>query len=192
MLIGRRKFLRTSSGLIIGFPAIIRAQFVGQPGVGALAAPELASSANNDTSVVTGQTLGTLRNNFTGTVGFIFNATAITVTALGRWVLSGNSGSHTVTLYDEATTSTVISVSVNTSGATAGQFLYVNCTPTLLVNTRQYALETAETSGGDQWYDGDSSITYTAAITNVSRAANHNASGGSANQTYGPVSFKYH
>jgi hypothetical protein len=52
------------------------------------------------TSFVTNQTLGTLRNNFTGNVGYKFTVgtSPVTVTQFGRWVVAGNSGAHTLTV----------------------------------------------------------------------------------------------
>jgi hypothetical protein len=52
------------------------------------------------TAFVTGQTLGSLRNDFSNWVGFRFTvgSSNITVGELGRWVVSGNSGTHAVKL----------------------------------------------------------------------------------------------
>ena len=52
---------------------------------------------------------------------------------LGRWVVSGNSGMHTLTIYDVAAASVIATVVINTSGATPGQYLYGSITPITLV-----------------------------------------------------------
>jgi hypothetical protein len=124
------------------------------------------------TPLITSQILGTPRNNFTGSVGFRFLAPASslpTVTSLGRWVISGNSASHTVYLCDLGTAGTafsiVSSVSVNTSGAPAAAYLYSSVTPYVLLASHYYALLSDEVNGGDQWYDdGGTVITLDATI----------------------------
>src|SRR5436309_6962322 len=83
----------------------------------ALEARRLVSTA------LTGQVLGSLRNNFTGWVGFEFTvgANPLTVSQLGRWDVAGNAATHTLKLADAATGADLSggSVSVNTSGAAA-------------------------------------------------------------------------
>src|ERR1700722_11085797 len=81
---------------------------------------------------------------------------ALVVNQLARWVVSGNSGTHTVKLVDASTGTDLPggSVSVNTSGAKAGQYLYASLTaPLTLTSGHQYYLMSSETLGGDQWYD---------------------------------------
>jgi len=85
------------------------------------------TGGSGSTTFVTGVTLSSLRNNFSGWIGFRFavGSAPITVTQLGRWVVSGNSGNHTVKLIVEAGNDVSgASVTVNTSGAPAGQFAY--------------------------------------------------------------------
>ena len=100
----------------------------------------------------------TLRSNFTGWVGFRFTvgASPLTVTHVGRWVVSGNSQSHVVKLVASATQTDVAggSATVPTSGQGAGAFTYValNTPITLSANTAYY-LVSHEANGGDQWYD---------------------------------------
>lgn len=118
------------------------------------------SSPGAPTALVTGVTLNSpqLRSDFTGWVGFKFTvgSTPIRVTDLGRWVVSGNSGSHVVKLVraDDLTDVPNASATVNTSGKPAGQFAYAQLagTVTLAANTTYY-LVSHEVSGGDQWYN---------------------------------------
>lgn len=158
-------------------------------------------ATSSDTPLVTGQTLGTLRSNFTGCAGFIFTAQqAMTVTKLGRWVVSGNTGSHTLTLTDVTGTS-LGSCSLNTSGQTAGAYAYCTLGSSVsLSNTIQYLMFSQESSGGDQWYDDNTAITVTSAATVASSefgtisGANCTAVGGNATglHSYVPPNLQYH
>ena len=51
-----------------------------------------------DPPLITAQTPGAPRNNFDGSLGFRFTVggAAITVTALGRWVVAGNAQTHVI------------------------------------------------------------------------------------------------
>jgi hypothetical protein len=66
-------------------------------GTASASATVTVSAPITSTSYVTGQTLGTLRRDFTGRVGFKFTvgATPLTINMLGRWIVSGNTGTHT-------------------------------------------------------------------------------------------------
>ena len=107
---------------------------------------------------VTGYTtLGSLRNDYGLGVGFYFTvgASDITVTHLGRWVVSGNVGSHDITLYDgtDIATDAIGSVTVNTSGATPDDFIYeALASPLVLTSGNTYYILSDETPSGDQWY----------------------------------------
>ncbi len=143
---------------------------------------------------ITTQTLGTLRNNFSGLVGFRFavnTSSNITVTDLGRWVVSGNSGSHFVGLYNMVGTGTLLtSATVVTSGAAVG-FAYAACTPVTLTAGSTYVVQSTETSGGDQWYDSNTVLTPVSTIGSILSAQfSILSSNGAANNSYGPVSFK--
>src|SRR5260221_6631545 len=79
------------------------------------------------TTFVTNVTTGTLRNNHPGWVGFqlAIGSSPITVSELGRYVVSGNTGTHTLKIVrTDGTDVAGTSVSVATAGATAGQFKY--------------------------------------------------------------------
>lgn len=146
------------------------------------------------TPFITTQTLGTLRNNFTGTVGHIIQVgpSDLTVDALGRWVVSGNSGTHSVTIYDIAGASVVATASINTSGAGVGAYLYASITPVTLTAGKRYAIESAETNGGDQWYDSDTIVTQDPTAGTVESAVfSHTSANGGYNQSYVPANFKF-
>lgn len=150
---------------------------------------------------VSGQTLSTtIRNNHQGWLGMklTVGATPITIHELGRWVISGNSATHTVKLVD-ATTSVDLpggSVAIATAGAAAG-FKYVAlANPVTLAANTSYYLISQETSGGDQWYDGNSTLTYATSVATINQTVYSGNTppytlGGSANNCYVPVAFKY-
>lgn len=147
------------------------------------------------TPFVTGQTLGTLRN-LEAWVGtrIVVGGSDITVTHLARWVVSGNSGTHTVKVMDGNYNPLIGgSVIVDTSGASVG-FKYVAlASPITLTNGATYTILSQEAVLGDQFYDGDTTINVTGVAT-VSGAAFDDticAINGSAGTCYVPVSFKY-
>jgi hypothetical protein len=162
-------------------------------------------SAGGGTSFVTGQTLGSITNSLGTAVclGFAFltqASPAITINQLGRWVVSGNTASHVLSITDLNGTS-LASCTVNTSGQTAGQFIYCSVTPTALTGTTQYRMFSHETNGGDSVYnDTNTSITATSVATlqgsiyatgGTSPDCTGIAGSNAAPFTYGPLDFKY-
>lgn len=114
-------------------------------------------SANQSSVNFTASASGpSLRNDFTGFVGmqFTVGANALSVGAVGRICVAGNSGTHAVELVNASTGATVASANVNMAGCAAGQFVYTSLTSqaTLQANTSYY-LASQEQAGGDQWYD---------------------------------------
>jgi len=148
---------------------------------------------------VTGVSLGTARNNFSGWIGMsvTVGGTPLTVTGLGRIVAPGNTGSHLVKLVNASTSQDVSggSVSVPTSGGTAGSFVYATLTTpvTLSANTTYYIVS-QETNGGDQWYDWNTTITTTNVAVDAASiwgTSGYNVVSGSSIHAYGPVDFQY-
>jgi hypothetical protein len=149
---------------------------------------------------------GAVQNNGNYGVGLLFvNQTGqpVVITQLGRWVISGNSQTHTVGIYTGSSGGTpAASVTVNCSGATPGQFLYATLgTPyTVPIGGAVYILST-ETNGGDLWYNNTNTVI---TITTLSYAPYGEQSayfdgssfhlignnGGMYTST-GPVSFQY-
>jgi len=116
---------------------------------------------------VIGQTIGTLRSDFDGFLGFKFTVgdVPISVTHLGRYMHSGNQWTHSIKLVlsTGATTGNEMpssSVFVSMSGATVGQYLYqtMSAPVTLSANTAYYCVS-FESSSGDQWSDESMIIT---------------------------------
>ncbi|MEN3327397.1 MAG: hypothetical protein V7638_2204 [Acidobacteriota bacterium] len=161
--------------------------------------PQLAISTP-ETTFVQGKTLGTIRNNLSGFVGMKFTtgAAPVTVTSLGRIFVAGNTGTHAVKIVNVATGADVAgaSVSINTSTGTASNgFKYAAlAAPVILAANTAYYLVSQETSGADQWYDSNTVLTTTtiAAVNNaISRPSSQWVAAGGANNSFGPVDFKY-
>jgi len=128
---------------------------------------------------------------------FTVGANALSVSALGRIFITGNSGTHTVKLV-QATTGTDVpggSVSVSMVGGVSGQFKYVSLgSPVTLQANTAYYLVTQEANGGDQWYDTGSVSSTTAAAVNSSiysyDSVNWNPYN-TVNTSYVPANFQY-
>jgi hypothetical protein len=164
------------------------------------AATLTVTSAPTGTDYVTSTSLGNLRNNFSGWVGMSFTvgSSPVTVSGLGRFFAPGDTGSHTVKIVTASNSQNVTggSVSISMSGGTAGSFIYANLpsTVTLNANTTYYILS-QETSGGDQWYDINTTITTTVVASETSAVWSQDGATynpiGSAGQAYVPVDFVY-
>ena len=151
------------------------------------------------TAFLTSQTLGPVRNNYTGFVGMAITvgSTPLSVTSLGRIVVSGNSSSHVVKLV-QANGADVPGGSVTWSpaGGTAGQYKYVSlASPVALLANTTYYLVSQETAGGDFWYDlGPVTTTGVASIPGATYSDASNkyvVLGAYANYSYVPVNFQY-
>lgn len=117
---------------------------------------------------VTGTTPGTLRNNYGAFVGMrvALSTEDITVTRLGRMMVTGNTRTHTLKIVDAATGQTIAgsTVSVNMTGGVPGEFKYANLpTPISLKGGATYYFVSSESTAGDFWYDVDTKVATTAA-----------------------------
>lgn len=141
---------------------------------------------------VTGQTLGALRSNFTGRLGIVTDLTYadVMITHLGRWMVAGNTQSHTLALHNQGGDIQFASTVLNMSGKTPGAMAYQPLQYGYVVPNGQYMhITSTEVSGGDQWYD----------LHNFTSTGIFNLFGNSVNlvmnyapgSTYGPVDFKY-
>lgn len=145
---------------------------------------------------ITGQSLGTLANSQNWYAGFRFTvgASNITVTHLGRWIVSGNSQNKALLLVPGAGGSPLAFVSLNRSGQPAAAYAYVAISSVVLTAGQSYLVASEETSGGDQWYSDDTTvvsdtdITVTDSIWSTGGAWTPNATGAFS---YGPVNFLY-
>ena len=139
-----------------------------------------------------------VRSNLTGWVGtkITVGTSPLVVTDLGRWVKSGNSQTHTLHMVRASDNVEVAGarVTVNTSGATSGQFLYGTLVaPVTLEANGVYYVLSQETNSGDGWYDTNTAVsTVTGVAVNASVLVDSTGAitltTGSA--SCGPVSFK--
>ncbi|HLG95342.1 MAG TPA: immunoglobulin domain-containing protein [Bryobacteraceae bacterium] len=151
------------------------------------------------TSYVTSELLGTPRNNFTGWIGMVITvgSSPMTVSSLGRMVVSGNTASHVLKLVSAGGADIAGgSLTVSTAGATPGTFVYAQlASPVQLNANTTYYVVSQEAAGGDFWYDWNTTeqTTSTATITgSVWALSNSYATvAGSAGHSYGPLDLKY-
>lgn len=112
---------------------------------------------------------GANRNDFTGEVGVRLGigSVSIPVNWLGVRVLAGNTGTRKLNLYEWFSGNLISTVTVNLSGAVAGQFVWGSISSVTLAANGYYALlmETTD-ADGKQWSNGGAT-TYQSAITNV-------------------------
>jgi RHS repeat-associated protein len=160
----------------------------------------LLSSVQPESPLVTGTTPSGWRNNYSGWVGLRLQvgSSPLVVSALGRWVVSGNSGTHTIKLVrSDGTDVPGAAVSLNTAGAGAGQFQYGPLSQAVVLQTNTvYFLVSQEVSGGDSWYDNTTTVTPASGVSFT--AAVYAANGTQTyqivavnNRSYGPVSLRF-
>lgn len=174
-----------------------QAQFDNLAFVASLSEAEAAAASVN--YFVTNTTMGTSRSDFTGFTGYFVTVggSQVSITGLGRWIITGNGQSHTLYLLELPAVTVVASVVVNASGAPPGAYLYGSTNVTLAASTT-YALVSSETNGGDQFGDTDTLITvdtsrgltvgspcYSAYITDTPSATS------SAGHAFGPLNIRF-
>ena len=151
------------------------------------------------TPLVTGMTLGTLRNDYSGWVGFALRIgpAPLVISGLGRIAVAGNMQNHTVKLVDATTGIDVPNgiASVAPAMAAPGTMAYAGLPAPVTLNANQtYYVVTQETFGGDRWYDYNSTLQTSAAgsVTSaVYGAAAPYVLNGSSGRSYGPVDLLY-
>lgn len=152
---------------------------------------------------VTSTTLSTsaLRNNSDTWRGFKFTVGAnhLVIREMARWVLSGNTGQHTVRIVDAATSQTVpgASVVIDTAASPVGYKYAVLPVPVVLPAGASFYLVSQEFNGGDQWYEGNCTLTHNSSVATVDQSVWSNSAGtvftlnNGAGNTYIPVTFRY-
>lgn len=154
-----------------------------------------------DTSYVTGASLDpTIRNNSGLAVGMqlTVGGSPITITQLGRYYVSGNTGTHALSVYEASDNSLVATANVdmNAGTADANGFKYVSLsTPVTLSASTSYYFVSQESNGGDQWHDLYSTVSGTSVAT-INNAVYQTGpstfvAAGSTGNGYGPLNFKY-
>ncbi len=161
----------------------------------------IVTNAPSVTSYLTGQALSSLYNDHSGFLGMKISvgSSPLTVTALGRIFVSGNSGTHLLKLVDAASGLDVPggSVSLAMSGGIAGQIKYAQLSsPVVLAAGAQYYVVSQETYGGDFWYDYATTVSTTSVAAEQSYVYSSGDAwvselSGAAGHTFGPVDFQY-
>lgn len=149
----------------------------------------------SDTALVTSQALNNgTQNNASLPIGMkiIVGGSPITVTSLGRWVISGNSQTHTLRLRNSSCAD-LATVTVNCSGAPTGQYLYGSITPTVLSASTTYYVFSDENNSGDLWYSLQA-VTTTAVVSDIEGAFDSGGCTLTAGNgfSYVPVNLLYH
>jgi len=156
------------------------------------------ASATPGQGLITLQTLGTLRNDFTGFAGMLIRiaGSSLPIVGLGRTVVAGNGATHIVKVVDPTTgidipnASTVVDLS--SPAVAAGTFAYgLLPAPVVLAANTEYYVVSQEAAGGDQFYDLDTTVE-TMPVASVTSAVfgdgiSNYTRGGVAGHTYGPV-----
>ena len=144
---------------------------------------------------VTGKTLTTTRTDACPKAGMIITVGSnnLTVTALGRLFITGNTGSHVLQIYDTNGVQQGADVSLSMTGGTSNTFKYANLSSpvTLLANTTYYIV--SQETNGDAWYTWDTTVTTRTDASEVGEVWYDTSfhPGYYAGYTYVPVDFKY-
>jgi hypothetical protein len=145
--------------------------------------------------------LGTARTNFTGWAGMtiLVGAKPITVTQLGRIMLTASTASHEVKLVRPAGDGGVDlgTVTIPISAATDG-FAYATLEPAVVLDANtEYYVVSHEAAGGDAFHEVlDTTVTTTDVAQVTSGVYNDDADPryrrfGAPSSTYGPVDFVF-
>ncbi len=119
-------------------------------------------------------------------------AADITVTALGRWIISGSSHTHTIRIDLEGGGNIVTAV-VDAVGAPNG-FKYTSITPVVLSAGVSYWVGSSEAVGGDPWFDDGTTYTTrsdAAIITSAYQSGGDWTSNHAGSFSYVPPNFQY-
>ncbi len=148
---------------------------------------------------ITGQSSSSVRNNYSGFLGteIIPGAAPVTISALGRIYLPGNSGTHLLKLLSAGQGSTytdlaTAAITMQPGTANAYQYAALNAPVTLQQGTTYYVVS-QETNGGDTFYDwGTVTHTSAAAVGGlVYQVGSSYSTVLSADYAFVPVNFLY-
>ncbi len=160
--------------------------------------PPSPPPTSGGTALVTGQVLGTLRNNYSGWVGLQFRvgSNPLTVTGLGRIAAPGNTGTHMVKLVTASNGQDVAgaSAAVSTSGAAVGTYVYGAVTAVVLSPNTAYYILSQESAGGDLWYDYNTLVqtaNVASPLSSVYSAGSSYITPGGVGMSYGPLNLQY-
>jgi len=158
-----------------------------------------APPCGTSVSLMTGASLGTLRNNYSGWVGnrFRVGASTMRVTALGRMFIAGNTGNHAMRLVRASDGVTVASATWTPAGGVDLQIKYVDLASEVALSANtEYFLASQEVSGGDSFYSYNTAVTTTSAASVLTPVYSNDGTswvpyGTAGSNTYGPVTLKY-
>ena len=143
---------------------------VANPQGSATSNPATLTVVASGVSLITSETPGTPRNNYSGWVGMTVTvgASPMTVSSIGRFTGLHNSQAHTLKIVDASNSSDLATVSVSTSGVTPGTIVYgILSSPVTLAASHTYYVVSQETGGADDWYDADSLVQTTSAASDI-------------------------
>lgn len=125
--------------------------------------PFASAPASTDTAFVTTTPAGDTRTDDIPFVGYriTVGSMPLTITALGRYVISGNDQSHEIKIVDGSNT-TIVTATINCSGLSVG-WNYVSITPTTLSASTIYYVFTQENTT-DSWFNARA-ISYNSVVT---------------------------
>jgi hypothetical protein len=160
------------------------------PSNGSSPTPSPSASPSGEAALLS-RSGGTLRNDYSGNVGFKFTAAADgEVTHLGVWVVGGNTGTKTIRILNSFLIP-LGSVTITTADKPAGYYAYAPLTnPVTLVKDQTYFVYTTAVAGGDRWYNLDQTISQN---TNVMTSIQASYGNGSTDlgKAYVPVNFYF-
>jgi hypothetical protein len=147
-------------------------------------------------NVLTAATAGTIRNNYSGNVGMKYTTGSLPyyVTSLGRYFVTGNTGSHTLAIYRSGDGALIASCNVAMASGSADALGFKYCAlaaPAVLAPSTAYYIVTNETSGGDSWSDDNSTISLSTGARNSSIYQSGGTwAAGPGTASYGPVNIR--
>lgn len=151
--------------------------------------------------LVTAQSIGSLRSDASGAVGFSFGTPAsvnYTVTALGMWRVAGNANpaTHIYLAADNAGALTILATAViDMSKGPINAYRWAAISSVTLPANLQYAIMREVVTGGDQWADqaaitGDATIgTPIFAVYYLGAVPPTTAGNSAGGNSYGPVNM---
>jgi hypothetical protein len=170
----------------------------------AIATSTPTATPGTATSFATAVSLGSeVRNDFGDYVGMKITVgnSSITVKQLGRYFVSGNSGTHTLKIIRDSDKAELgnLSLSMSVGSADSLGFKYASlATPVALSANTAYYIVSLESNGGDQWYGRTSGGLPLLTVTNVATVNYgiyyYNSAWntmGSTGRCYIPLNFKY-
>jgi hypothetical protein len=107
------------------------------------------------------------------------------VSWVGSRVASGNTGTHTVKLYDASGDVLLRTATIDMAGPLVNGYVWAAITPLALTMGSTYTLEKVVTSGGQSWFDeGATTIPNATIVVSVLRATSGSAIPTTANKQF--------